>query len=651
MAGVFVQVRNLTRTVPSRTGSGKVTILDDVSVDFHKGEVTALIGPSGCGKSTLLKAICGIEQADAPKGRGEGVFFNGRSYYDNIDEFSHCIAYLPQFDSEWLHDELPVSLEQEFTWRLRDTGVSPVNLRGKADRDGYIYDKQHKLKLIAKRGDRLASLSGGQKKRAAIIAATLACPQLLLLDEPTAPLDPGSSAELIKDLVQDAHANDLTTIIVTHDPIALQGLGDDCHVVLMKRAGGRIGFDGTYRQLGAILREHYKVDDVESGLQQLFVDFSNNADLGFLEGAPKPRLREVVPGEMATGRPLGWLGQFCLLFRREFSLLRNKGASLLTLLAIPLVLGLILGLVVNKDEIYASYDMTKAMMFSLSACAFFAGVFDSIGAFSNKARIRVEELHGLRAGPYVLAVAAAMTILCFVQALIIFTVFTSLAGLPESILYDAGMDMFVTAFLCALSAAMLGMLCSSLFSNSTYIAPVLVVIQIVFSGMIFTLDGVTKWVSNFVSCHWAMNALAALCNLNSLPVEVDVPNIGETSIYYSNAEFEPERFTLFSSWLMLALLALGALFLCLLVMSASRKALFHSNYAGMRLAGSVMGWVRGMRVVVVPVAALIAIVAVVHFVRSGVNLDPRDFFGGLFDYLGMVLSDLPGFFSRIFSAD
>lgn len=164
MAGVFVQVRNLTRTVPSRTGSGKVTILDDVSVDFHKGEVTALIGPSGCGKSTLLKAICGIEQADAPKGRGEGVFFNGRSYYDNIDEFSHCIAYLPQFDSEWLHDELPVSLEQEFTWRLRDTGVSPVNLRGKADRDGYIYDKQHKLKLIAKRGDRLASLSGGTEE-------------------------------------------------------------------------------------------------------------------------------------------------------------------------------------------------------------------------------------------------------------------------------------------------------------------------------------------------------------------------------------------------------------------------------------------------------------------------------------------------------
>lgn len=58
-----------------------------------------------------------------------------------------------------------------------------------------------------------------------------------------------------------------------------------------------------------------------------------------------------------------------------------------------------------------------------------------------------------------------------------------------------------------------------------------------------------------------------------------------------------------------------------------------------------------MRAIVVPAAVLIAIVAAVHFIRSGVNLDPRDFFGGLFDYLGMVLSDLPGFFSRIFSAE
>lgn len=649
MAGVFVQVRHLTRTVRSRTGSGTTTILNDVSVDFRKGEVTALIGPSGCGKSTLLKAICGIEQADFPEYDGEGVFFNGRPYYDNIEELSHCVAYLPQFDSEWLHDELPTSLEQEFTWRLRDTGQSPVNIRKRSDRNGYIFDKQHKLNVVAKRDEKLSSLSGGQKKRAAIIGATLACPQLLLLDEPTAPLDPGSSAELIQDLVQDAAANNLTTIIVTHDPIALQGLGADCHVVLMRQKGGQIGFDGTYRQLGALLKEHYETADVEAGLQKLFVDFSKNADLSFLENNSKPKLSDIAKSDVNLGHPLGAIGQFPLLLRREFSLLRNRGSSLLTLLAIPLLLGLILGLVVNKDEIYTSYNMTKAMMFSLSACAFFSGVFDSIGVFSNKARIRIEELHGLRVLPYIIAVAIVMTILCFIQSLIIFTVFTSMAGLPESILYNSGFDMFITAFLCALSAAMLGMLCSSLLANSTYIAPVLVVIQIVFSGMIFTLDGVTKSVSNFVSCHWAMNALAAICDLNSLPVEVDVPNIGPTSIYYTNAEFNPERFTLFSSWFMLLALSFGALILCMIVMSVGRRTLFYQNSPLLRVIGGIGSAIQKLRKVVAPIVALLVLVAVVVFLRSGVNFDPTAFLGELAGYLGAVFADLPGFFTELFA--
>lgn len=650
MAGVFVQVRNLTRTVTSRTGAGKVKILDDVSVDFREGEVTALIGPSGCGKSTLLKAICGIEQADAPEYEEGGVYFNGESYYDNLERLSHCVAYLPQFDSEWLHDELPVAREQEFTWRLRDTGQSPVDIRRKSDREGFIYDKQHKLKLVAKRNDKLSSLSGGQKKRAAIIAATLACPQLLLLDEPTAPLDPGSSAELIQDLVQDARDNDLTTIIVTHDPIALQGLGEDCHVVLMKRAGGQIGFDGTYKQLGALLQAHYSVADVEAGLQRLFVDFSNNADLSFLEKVSKPRLTAIKKTQVTIGRPLGPVRQFGLLLKREISLLANKGSSLLTLLAIPLVLGLILGLVVNKDEIYTSYNMTKAMMFSLSACAFFSGVFDSIGVFANKARIRVEELHGLRAGSYVFAVSIVMTFLSFVQAMIIFTVFTSLAGLPESILYNSGFDMFITAFLCAFSAAMLGMLCSSLFSNSTYIAPVLVVIQIVFSGMIFSLDGLTKWISNFVSCHWAMNALAAICDLNSLPVEVDVPNLGPTSIYYSNSEFNPERFTLFSSWMMLIILSLAALGLCWLVMALTRKTLLHQDSAILKVSEEIVNISKKLRIMVIPVIILLFVLVCYLMIRSGTTINPSEFLNELGQYFSAILSDLPGFFNRMLTA-
>lgn len=663
MSGILVQVRNVNRTVRDRETGRERRLLSDVSVDFYPGEVTALIGPSGCGKSTLLKAICGVEQADHSACE---IYFNGDHYYSKIDELSHYIAYLPQFDSDWLHDELPVVKELCYTGLLRDSHYKSDFSSNKSKRDGRIYDELHRLSVVEKREEQVKSLSGGQKKRAAIIGAMVSDPQIMLLDEPTAPLDPGTSAEFVANLVEEARSNNLTTIMVTHDPIALQGLGDDCHVVLMTRDSGRIGFDGTYRQLGGLLKDRYKVENVEAGLQQLFVDFSKNSDLEFLARAPRKGLARIpgrdVPVEQLNSDerrlyssvawrnnepvwPLKAFAQFRLLFRREVALLRYKPTSLLTLLAIPLVLGLILGLVVNKDELYTSYNMTKAMMFSLSACSFFAGVFDSISAFSHKTRIMIEEFHGMRVGSYVLAVASLMTILCFVQALIIYSVFTSMAGLPDTILYDSGLDMFLTAFFCAFSAAMLGMLCSALFSNSTYIAPVLVVIQIVFSGMIFTLDGVTKTISYFVSCHWAMNALAALCNLNELPVDVDVPNIGWTSIYYTNSDFDPECFTLFSAWLMLLGLGLGALLLCLFVMSHSRKRLFHPKSGAVAyIASSLLAHLKILvKSLAKPVAILALAVVVFLTVTGTLTFD----FAGLFDNLGKyfssVVSDFPSF--------
>lgn len=643
MSGIFVQVRNVSRTVPTKT------ILDHLTVDFRKGEVTALIGPSGCGKSTLLKAICGIERADAPRHSTDGIFYNGKRYYDNIEKLSSKIAYLPQFDSEWLHEELTVKNELSYIWRLRETGATGLWKQGKAYLEGGIEAQTNHFGLAGNDNTQISTLSGGEKKRAAIIGVTLSKPELLLLDEPTAPLDPGASAKLVETLVQDAKANHVTTIMVTHDPIALQGLGDDCHVVLLKRKGKGIGFDGTYRQLGQILKNHYQVNSVEIGIQKLFVDFNENVNLDFLETCAQEGLTPIRKEANSVGKPIGCLRQYALLLKREFSILRSKSSSLLTMLAIPIVLGMILGLVVDKNEIYTSYNMTKAMMFSLSACAFFAGVFDSIGVFSNKARIKVEELHGLKIGSYVIAVATTMTALCFVQSLILFTIFSSMAGLPKTVLYNSGFDMFITSFLCALSASMLGMMCSSLFSKTTYIAPVLVVLQIVFSGMIFTLDGVTKWISYFVSCHWAMNALAAICDLNSLPVEVEVPNVGLTSIYYTNSDFSPETITLFTSWLMLLFLCIAALLCCYSTMKSSRNSLFRPHktlsYAA-RMGARAKAMIQERSLLV---STFAIIVALALFMFGGTRVDLAGLLSDIQSYIQLIINDIPAFFESLLS--
>lgn len=647
MNSMRVQVRNLTRTV-SGGASGPIKLLDSISVDFKPGEVTALIGPSGCGKSTLLKAICGMERADDPRNDREGVFYNGHPYYKNIDELSRLVAYLPQFDNEWLHDELRVQSELDYTWRLRDT--ESIKVKRATKRRGAILAGLVKRGIPDKRSARVSELSGGQKKKAAILGAMLADPRLLLLDEPTAPLDPGSSAKFVSDLVAEVKEKKLTTIMVTHDAGALQGLGSECHVVLMKAKGGKVAFDGTYGQLIDLLRKHYAdpstgtKPSTEICLQRLFKDFSDKVPLDFLDKATKFPKGSLTQEKVGISRRPSALESFRLLLKREISLLVGNAKAMGSYIAIPLVLALILGIVANKDELYISHNTTKAMMFSLSACAFFAGVFDSIGVFANKKRIAIEEFHGLKTGPYVLAVSVVMTALCLIQSSILYCVFTYLAGLPENLIYKAGFDMFVTTFLCTYSAAMLGMMCSSLLANTTYLAPVLVVIQIVFSGMIFTLEGLTKSISRFVSCHWAMNALSAICDLNSLPVEVDVPNIGMTSVYYSNSDFDPDSFTLFSSWLMLLVLGIGTLLICLFIMRIKRHQLFHPMFVRL---GSVLNTMYGAlaKYALIPFATL-ALVCVIVLHKS-ISIDIPKLFGAIAEYVNAISADIPTFLSDL----
>lgn len=664
---MLVQVRDVMLTVPNRAKIGKKVLLDHVTVDFRPGEVTALIGPSGCGKSSLLKAICGIQQADRPTRPDQGIFFNGHPYYREMEQLSHRIAYLPQADSEWMHEELEAVDEVDYTWRLRETGRSETQSQDKAARRGETRAHFRRRGLLGHYKDKIATLSGGQKKLVATIESSVANPELLLLDEPTAPLDPGSSAGFVSDLVDNAHEHSLTTIMVTHDPIALRGLGDTCHVILMRK-GGTIAFDGTYEQLGRLLRGYYGAKtkrelSVDDAIQELFKDFANDILPKFMDTddprseSLRPHTQPIpqVPLPLDEIHPIGRLTQFKILLRREIDMLLGRGNAALTLLLIPLVLGGILGWVANAnggDELYKTYMMTQAMMFSLSACSFFVGVFDSIGVFAQKKRTKIEELHGLRPIPYVLAVSVVMTVLCLVQSLLLFLTFTTAADVPVSYLYDARFDMFLTTFLCAYSAAMMGMLCSSVFRNSTYIAPVLVIIQIVFSGMVFSLEGVTKQISMFVSCHWAMNALASLCDLNNLPSYINMPKVGKISVTYTNPEFATEKFTLFTSWSMLLALGLVALVLCMVVMSVSRRRLFHPDFLGGRAVHNALMTAKQVTSkALLPAVGVAVVVVVVLAFRANSDFlsvtSMAEMFGDFVDYLRTLFGDIPGFFEQL----
>jgi phosphate transport system ATP-binding protein len=191
---------------------GTFQALTDVSMDFKKNRVTALIGPSGCGKSTLLRLLNRMNDLiDGTRVEGE-VIFEGKNIYDpDIDpvDIRRRIGMVFQKPNPF-----PKSIFNNITYGPKLNGV-----RGKLDLETLVEQSLVQASLWDEvkdiMGKSAMTLSGGQQQRLCIARALAMKPDVLLMDEPTSALDPISTAkieELIEDLKQD-----YTIIIVTHN--------------------------------------------------------------------------------------------------------------------------------------------------------------------------------------------------------------------------------------------------------------------------------------------------------------------------------------------------------------------------------------------------------------------------------------------------
>jgi len=191
---------------------GSFKALTDISMDFQKNRVTALIGPSGCGKSTLLRLLNRMNDliSDA---RVEGqVVFEGNDIYDpHIDpvEVRKKIGMVFQKPNPF-----PKSIFNNITFGPKLAGVGGhadlANLVEASLRQAVLWDE---VKDILSRS--AMTLSGGQQQRLCIARALAMKPDVLLMDEPTSALDPISTAK-IEELVEELKQH-YTIIIVTHN--------------------------------------------------------------------------------------------------------------------------------------------------------------------------------------------------------------------------------------------------------------------------------------------------------------------------------------------------------------------------------------------------------------------------------------------------
>ena len=157
--------------------------LHPITFDIKPKTLTAIMGPSGCGKSTLLKILNGISRHTSGK-----VYLFDLEIDKNFDSIKRQIGYVPQDDI--VHLELTVYQSIYFAAKLRLENETDVVIKQKID----LILKRLKIDKI--RGNLNSEISGGQRKRVCIAIELLSDPLLLLLDEPTSPLDPQSIEQL-----------------------------------------------------------------------------------------------------------------------------------------------------------------------------------------------------------------------------------------------------------------------------------------------------------------------------------------------------------------------------------------------------------------------------------------------------------------------
>lgn len=221
-------------------------VLQADSLDIQRGETLAVVGPNGSGKSTLLLALAHLLRP----ARGE-IRFDGKSVKQWNDlEYRRKISFV--FQAPLLMD---MTVEQNVALGLKFRGVSKEETRRQVGR----WIQALGIESLSKR--RASQLSGGEAQRVSLARAFVLEPELLLLDEPFAALDPPTHAKLLEDLSNILMEDHKTAVFVTHNLNEAAKLSHRIAVIV----GGVLRQVGTAKQI----KSHPADETVRAFLHEL----------------------------------------------------------------------------------------------------------------------------------------------------------------------------------------------------------------------------------------------------------------------------------------------------------------------------------------------------------------------------------------------
>lgn len=265
--------------------------------------------------------------------------------------------------------------------------------------------------------------------------------------------------------------------------------------------------------------------------------------------------------------------QLWVLSARYLKLVTNDRQRLLLLLVQAPLLAVLISFVADGKQ-FEQYEMTKSLLFALSCSAFWVGMLNAIQEICKERTIlKREYMTGLSLSAYVTSKIIVLGALCLVQSVLITGVFSMMVGLPkEGIMIHPFCELLATTFITAVSATAMGLFVSSLFTNADRamtVAPILLMPQILFSGLIFKLNGATEVISWAAICRWSMEGYGTTANLNDLPLRLQQEGIMIPHEAESFFEFTSSH--LLASWGILILFTVLFLFLARVVLSKIGK--------------------------------------------------------------------------------
>lgn len=518
---------NITKEVKNRSGGGKIKLLDNVSLSIKPNEFVGLLGPSGAGKSTFMDALNGMRPAS-----GGSVLINNLDLYEHLDSIKQSIGYVPQDDI--IHRELTVFRTLYYVAKLRlsrDVSRKEIN---------QIIDEVMDVTGLSERRDvPINQLSGGQRKRVSIAVELITKPSVIFLDEPTSGLDPATEEKIMKLFRQIAESG-RTVILTTH---AMENVKLFDKIVLLMR--GKLAFygkpDEALKHLGAdSFKDLYdKLEEpietrlkqnAGAGRQQVTEAVSEDWKQKFTQTPqyqknvyqPLKELGQLQSSGVQKKSRLGIFGsirQFFTLSRRYWEVLFRDKFTLFILLVQAPIIAVMVYFVMGENQ------PRDFAYFVLSLVAVWFGTSISAREIIRERPVyNRERMVNLGLMPYIFSKLFVLGIIVGVQCLLLFLPlkFLDITGLMPMPGQFLGIPQFFVMLLTAGVGIALGLLISALVKTSemaTSLVPLILIPQILFSGLVGVPSGLNKVVGLAMPATWAFDTMKRYSTLDTLEEE------------------------------------------------------------------------------------------------------------------------------------